>query len=77
MNIYVDTSLFIHLYLYISIYTSNIYMNIFFYIVYMKTFFLRTARLRESLPAKCFPLNYDLECSKRRVIRHLSCLGLF
>ena len=39
--------------------------------VYVNSFFPRTARLRNSLPIKCFPLTYDLSGFKSRINRYL------
>ena len=39
---------------------------------YVNSFFPRTARLWNSLPIKCFPLTYDLNCFKSRVNKHRS-----
>ena len=39
--------------------------------VYVNSFFLRTARLRNSLPLECFPLTYDLSGFKSRINKHL------
>ena len=45
--------------------------------VYVKSLFLLTARLRNLLPIKCFPLTYDLNGFKYRINRHLSTAGSF
>ena len=45
--------------------------------VYVNSFFPRTARLWNSLPAEYFPLTCDLNCFKSTVKRHLSFLGPF
>ena len=39
--------------------------------VYVNSFFLRTAKLWNSLPIECFPLTYDLIGFKSRINRHL------
>ena len=39
--------------------------------IYVNSFFLRTARLWNSLPIECFPLTYDLNGFKSRIKRHL------
>ena len=39
--------------------------------VYVNGFFPLSARLWNSLPVKCFPLNHDLNGFKSRVNRHL------
>ena len=41
------------------------------------SFFLRTARLWNSLPIECFPLTYDLDGFKSRINRHLLTVGSF
>ena len=43
--------------------------------VYVNSFFPRTARLWNSLPAGCIPLTYDLSCFKSRINRHLLTVG--
>ena len=44
----------------------------------VNSFFLRTARLWNSLPIECFPLTYDLSgFTKSRINRHLSTVGSF
>ena len=43
--------------------------------VYVNSFFLRTAKLRNSLPIECFPLTYDLSGFKSRINRHLLTVG--
>ena len=45
--------------------------------VYINSFFPRTARLWNSLPAECFPLTNDLNSFKSVVNRHLLSLGSF
>ena len=45
--------------------------------VYVNSFFLRTARLWNSLPLECFPLAYDLSGFKSRINRHLLTVRLF
>ena len=45
--------------------------------VYVNSFFLRTARLWNSLPIECFPLTYDLNGFKSRINRHLLTVGSF
>ena len=45
--------------------------------VYVNTFFPRTARLWNSLPIVCFPLNYDLSSFKSRINRQLLTVGSF
>ena len=45
--------------------------------VYVNSFFPRTPRLWNPLPADCFPLTYDLNDFKSRVNRHLFSLGSF
>ena len=42
--------------------------------VYFNSFFSRTARLWNSLPIECFPLNYDLSGLKSRISRYLLAL---
>ena len=42
--------------------------------VYVNSFFSRTARLWNSLPTECFPLNYDLSGLKSRISRYLLAL---
>ena len=42
--------------------------------VYVNSFFLRTARLWNSLPIECFPLTNDLS-GKSRINRHLLTVG--
>ena len=39
--------------------------------VFVNSFFLRRARLLNSLPIECFPLTYDLSGFKSRINRHL------
>ena len=43
----------------------------------VNNFFPRLARLRNSLPMKCFPLTYDLNGLKSRITRHLLIVGSF
>ena len=43
--------------------------------VYINSFFLRRARLWNSLPMECFPLTYDLSGFKSRIKRHLLTVG--
>ena len=43
--------------------------------VYVNSFFPRTARLWNSVPIECFPLNYDLSGCKSRINRHLLTVG--
>ena len=43
--------------------------------VYVNSFFLRTAKLWNSLPIECFPLTYDLSGFKSRINRHLLTVG--
>ena len=43
--------------------------------VYVNSFFPRTAKLWNSLPIVCFPLNYDLSGFKSRINRHLLTVG--
>ena len=45
--------------------------------VYVNSFFLRTARLWNSLPIECFPSTNDLNGFKSRINRRLLCLGSF
>ena len=45
--------------------------------VYVNSFFPRTPRLWNSLPAESFPLTYDLNGFKSRVNRHIFSLGSF
>ena len=45
--------------------------------VYVNSFFLRTAKLWNSLPKECFPLTYDLNGFKSRFSRHLLTVGAF
>ena len=45
--------------------------------VYVNSFFPRTARLWNSLPIECFPLNYDLSGFKSRINRHFLAVGFF
>ena len=45
--------------------------------VYVNSFFLRTAKLWNSLPIECFPLIYDLSGFKSRINRHLLTVGSF
>ena len=45
--------------------------------VYASSFFLRTARLWNSVPIECFPLTYDLSGFKSRINRHLLTVGSF
>ena len=45
--------------------------------LYVNSFFPRTARLWNSLPRECFPLNYDLNGFKSRINRHLLTLDSF
>ena len=44
---------------------------------YVNSFFLRTARLWNSLPIECFPFTFDLNSFKSRTNRHLLIVGLF
>ena len=43
--------------------------------VYVNSFFLRTARLWDSLSMECFPLNYDLSGFKSIINKHLLSVG--
>ena len=45
--------------------------------VYVNSFFSPTARLWNSLPIECFPLNYDLNGLKSRINKHLLTVGSF
>ena len=45
--------------------------------VYDNSFFPRTAKLWNSLPIECFPLNYDLSDFKSRINRNLLTVGSF
>ena len=45
--------------------------------VYVNSFFLCPARSRNSLPIECFPLTYDINGLKSRIIRHLLTVGSF
>ena len=45
--------------------------------VYVNSFFPCIARLRNSLPAECFPLIYDLNGCMSSVNRHLLSLDFF
>ena len=45
--------------------------------VYVNSFFLRAAKLRNSLPLECFPLTYDLSGFKSRINRYLLTVGSF
>ena len=45
--------------------------------VYVNSFFLRTARLWNSLLIECFPLTYNLNGYKFRINRHLLTVGSF
>ena len=45
--------------------------------VYINSFFPRTTRLWNSLPAECFPLTNDLNSFKSIVYRHFLSLGPF
>ena len=45
--------------------------------VYVNSFFLRTAKLWNSLPKECFPLTYDLNGFKSRFSRHFLTVGAF
>ena len=45
--------------------------------VYVNSFFLCTARLWNSLPIECFPLNYNLNGFKSRINRDLLTVGSF
>ena len=45
--------------------------------VYVNSFFPHTARLRNSLPIKCFLLTYDLSGFKSRINRYLLIVGSF
>ena len=45
--------------------------------VYANSFFLRTAKLWNSLPIECFPLTYDLSGFKSRIKKHLLTVGSF
>ena len=44
---------------------------------YIDIYVNSTARLWNSLPIKCFPLNYDLNCWQSRINRHLLSVGSF
>ena len=45
--------------------------------VYVNEFFPQTARLWNSLPIECFPLNYELSGFNSRINRHLLTIGSF
>ena len=45
--------------------------------VYVNSFFPHTARLWNSLPIECFPLNYDLNGFKSTINKHLLTAGSF
>ena len=45
--------------------------------VYVNNFFLRTARLWNSVPIECFPLTYDLSGFKSRISRYILTVGSF
>ena len=45
--------------------------------VYVNSFFPCTARLWNSLPIECFPLNFDLSVFKSRIKRYLLPVGSF
>ena len=45
--------------------------------VYVNNFFLRTARLWNSLSIECFPLTYDLSGFKSRISRYILTVGSF
>ena len=45
--------------------------------VSVNSFFLRTARIWNSLPIECFPLTYDRSGFKSRINRHLLTVGSF
>ena len=45
--------------------------------VYLNSFFLCTARFRNSLPIECFPLAYDLSRFKSRINRHILTVSSF
>ena len=45
--------------------------------VYVNSFLPRTARLWNSVPIECFPLNYNLNGFKSRIKRHLLTVGSF
>ena len=45
--------------------------------LYVNSSLLRTAGLWNFLPAKCFPLNYDLNGFNYRVNSHMPFLGSF
>ena len=45
--------------------------------VYVNSFFSRTARLWNSTPIECFPLNYDFSGLKSRINRHHLTVGSF
>lgn len=44
---------------------------------YVKSFFLRTTAIWNSLPVEYFPLTYDPNCSKFRVNRYLIFISFF
>ena len=44
-------------------------------VVYANSFFPRTAKLWNSLPANCFPLSFDLNRFKSNVNKHLNTIG--
>ena len=46
-------------------------------VIFVNTFFPRTARLWNSLPIECFPLSYNLNGFKSRINRHLLTAGSF
>ena len=45
--------------------------------MYVNSFFLRTARLWNSLPRECFPLTSNPNVFKSRINRHLLTVGCF
>ena len=45
--------------------------------VYVKSFFLPTATLRNYLPIECFPMTYELSGFKSRINRHLLTVSSF
>ena len=45
--------------------------------VYVNSFFPCTAKLSNSLPTECFPLNYNLNGCKSKINRHLLTVGSF
>ena len=46
-------------------------------VIFVNTFFPRTARLWNSLPIECFPLSYNLNGFKSRINRRLLTAGSF